>query len=300
VGEVIAAALLMAALVQAPDRPRFAVDVESVSVDVFVTRGARPVPGLTAADFEVKDEGVLQTVEVVDLTLAPIGAVLALDASGSVEGAKLEGLRAAATAFVAGLAEADEAALVTFSHVVALQAGPTRDRRALETAMRRVRAGGSTALFDALYAALRLPLGAPRRVVLLFTDGSDNVSVLGIPDVEDYTAAADVLLYVVASPEEVTPAPLGALLIDREPAARRELRLLAESTGGRLLEAGSPEDLRRQFLRILDDLRTRYVLSFTPTGVRREGTHRLDVRVKARDTQVRARRSYRAPRRPAP
>jgi len=185
--------------------------------------------------------------------------------------------------------------------VIALRAAPTRDRAALDAAMRRVRAGGSTALFDALYAALRLPLGAPRRVVLLFTDGADNVSVLGAADVEHVTAGSDVLLYVVASPEDVAPALPGARRPQRESAVRREMRQLAESTGGRLLEADSPEDLRRQFLRIVDELRTRYVLSFTPQGVRREGTHRLEVQVKAGGAQVRARKSYRAPpKRPAP
>lgn len=298
---MIAVAPLLVVLAQPPDRPRFAVDVETVSVDVFVTRGGRSVPGLTAADFVVKDEGVLQVVEVVDLTQAPLGAVLTLDTSGSVEGAKLEGLRDAAAAFVGGLAETDEAALVTFSHVVALQAGPTRDHEALAAAMRKVRAEGSTALFDALYAALRLPLGAPRRVVLLFTDGADNVSVLGATDVEHATAGSDVLLYVVANPEDAATAFPGAIRPQRESAVRREMRRLAESTGGRLLEAGSPDDLRGQFLRILDELRTRYVLSFTPQGVRREGTHRLDVQLKAGGVQVRARRSYRAPpKRPAP
>jgi VWFA-related protein len=261
------------------------------------------VSGLTAADFVVRDEGVRQTVEVVDLTTSPLGAVLALDTSASVAGEKLAGLRAAAGAFVEGLREGDEAALLTFSHAIDLHAGPTRDRAAVAAALGRVVPIGSTALYDGLYAALRLPLAAHRRLVVLFTDGADNVSVLGAKDVEDGAASSEVLLYVVAAQEE-QEGPITVTDADREPQrepeARRELRRLAESTGGRLLVAGDPGDLRRQFLRVLDEMRTRYILSFAPQGVRRDGLHRLDVQVKAPGVQVRARKTYRAAPRPAP
>lgn len=293
------AALLLATVLQ-PSPPRFGVEVERVSVDVFVRRGGAAVPGLTAADFTVEDDGVAQEVEVIDLSQAPLGAVLALDASGSVTGEKLRALQEAASAFGEGLGEGDEAAVLTFSHVIALLAGPSRDRAMVASAVRGVRPEGSTALFDGLFAALTLPLTAPRRLVVLFTDGADNSSVLGAPDLADDAASSDVLLYVVAAGDEERRTAIAGEDTgpQREPATRRELRLLAEATGGQLYEAGKPEELRGEFLRILEEMRMRYVLSFSPACNRKSGAHRLEVRVKAPGVHVRARKSYRsAPRR---
>jgi hypothetical protein len=94
IGGVMLAPLL---LVQAP--PVFRVGVEAVSVDVLVTKKGTPLRGLRAEDFAVKDNGVLQRVEVVDRRTTPTTVVLALDRSASVSGSKPALLRAAARAF---------------------------------------------------------------------------------------------------------------------------------------------------------------------------------------------------------
>jgi hypothetical protein len=69
------------------------------------------------------------------------------------------------------------------------------------------------------------------------------------------------------------------------------LRLLAEATGGRLVPAGSSAQLERTFLRILAEMRSRYLLSYSP-GVVREGWHRLEVKVKGHRGTVRSRSRY--------
>src|SRR5438309_10178360 len=121
-GHEMRAALAVAhlALIPAPllpqDVPPFTTAVEAVYVDVFVTRDGRPVAGLAARDFEVRDNGVKQEVALAHLEEVPIVAVLVFDASGSVAGARLEDLRAAGRALLGGLRPQDEAALVTFSH----------------------------------------------------------------------------------------------------------------------------------------------------------------------------------------
>ena len=98
---LLAPALLAAAAVQAP--PVFRAEVGVVRVEVLVTRGGSPIGGLAAADFELRDEGIVQELEQIQEEQTPVDAVLVLDASGSVSGGKLDSLRSAAGAFLDGL-----------------------------------------------------------------------------------------------------------------------------------------------------------------------------------------------------
>src|SRR5262245_43011431 len=94
----------------------FSTKVETVRVDVLVTDRRQPVLGLTAGDFEILDNGVQQTVDLVNYDQIPLNVVLALDMSQSVAGDRLDHLRAAGSALLDGLRMEDQAALVTFSH----------------------------------------------------------------------------------------------------------------------------------------------------------------------------------------
>jgi len=111
------------------------VGVEGVYVDVFVTDDNRPVVGLAASDFELKDDGVRQPVEMVTVESVPLTTFLVLDTSGSVAGEKLLRLQAAARALLGGLRDGDEAALSTFDHEVRVRVPPTSDRKHLERAV---------------------------------------------------------------------------------------------------------------------------------------------------------------------
>ena len=107
--------------------------VEAVRLDVLVLENGEPVRGLRAGDFEVRDNGVLQQIDRVTFEQVPLNVVLALDMSGSLEGARLEHLQGAAGALLDGLRADDQAALVTFSHMVAQRAGLTRTSGAFAT-----------------------------------------------------------------------------------------------------------------------------------------------------------------------
>jgi hypothetical protein len=96
----------------------FSAGVEAVRVDAFVTDGKRMVPGLGPSDFQIRDNGVPQTVDLVLLEQVPLYVVLVLDASESVVGERLEQLRAAGLAAVGGLADRDQAAMLTFNESV--------------------------------------------------------------------------------------------------------------------------------------------------------------------------------------
>ena len=102
-----------------------------VRVDVLVTDAVsgKPVGGLTAADFEVRDNGVLQSVESIDVGDIPINVVLALDASGSTAGKRLDDLRNATRTLLDDLKPVDRAALITFNHAVSPRVPLTSDVR---------------------------------------------------------------------------------------------------------------------------------------------------------------------------
>ena len=101
---ILLATLLAASAASAAPQevPTFSAQVESVYVDVWVGHGSAPVPGLAASDFEVQDNGVAQTIELVDTSRVPLHAVLVLDTSASVAGAPLEALKRAVGAFLRG------------------------------------------------------------------------------------------------------------------------------------------------------------------------------------------------------
>ena len=120
--------------------------------------------------------------------------------------------------------------------------------------------GGSTALLDALYAGAALGSARGRTILVLFTDGEDNMSVLRVPDLLPALERPDVLLQAVG----IVAAKSRS---GTESGHVRMLRRLAESTGGRFWAASAPESLSQAFLSIAEAMRTRYVLRFEPAGI---------------------------------
>jgi VWFA-related protein len=291
---LLAGLLLALAPVAPPEPPVFSSGTEAVYVDVFVTSHGLPVTGLRAADFEVKDDGVLQDARLVSLETLRLTPVLVFDTSGSLEGKNLAHLRAAGHAFVDGLRGDEQAALLTFSHEIVLRVPPTSDRRVLHESLDHVKAGGSTAVLDALYAALRLRWSAGRAAIVLFTDGDDNLSWLDAEAVLTAARESTALVDVVTAGETdagnlVTVGPIR--LPPTESAYVKLLREVARTTGGTVWPS-TYAGLRRAFLEVLGSLHMRYVLSYEPQGVAHQGRHRLEVRVKDRSAEVQARTEY--------
>ncbi len=291
----LAAVLLAAASAQAPP-PTFTVETEAVYVDAFVTDAKGPVTGLAEADFELKDDGVRQRLELVAVESLPLTTFLVLDASDSVVGETLVQLQAAARGLLGGLRAGDPAALVTFDHEIRVRVPPTGERARLERGVNGILPGGSTALLDAVYAGTMLASGGERSLLVVFTDGLDNVSWLEADQVRRVLKESNVLVQAVGivptgegdptapSPARRQPPP--------EPVPVRVLRELAEVTGGRFWPAASPHALGEAFLAILDAMKTRYVLSFEPDPARREGLHQLEVRLTRRKGTVHCRKAY--------
>jgi Ca-activated chloride channel family protein len=258
-------------------QPTFSARVEGVRIDVLVTQNGKPVRGLTAADFELLDNGVPQRIEAVGTGQAPICLVLAFDLSESVKGRRLEDLRQASDMLIARLAPEDQAALVTFNHAVTLRSALTSDHSRVRLALARAEAAGQTALVDGTFAAIGVgESDAGRSLLVVFSDGIDTSSWLPPAAVLGSARRADIVIYAVSSGT----------------ATRRLLGELTELTGGQLLTEPRSDRLAATFGAILDEFRQRYVLTYSPQGVDRDGWHRLEVRVKGRPLKVQARPGY--------
>src|SRR5437016_5082054 len=127
VAAVALVALLRSGSSLGSQQPSFSSRTLGVRVDVLVTDGRNPVAGLTGEDFDLRDNGVVQTIEVVEASDVPLNAVLALDTSASTTGKRQADLVAASQALLDGLEAADRAALTTFSHAVAPRIPLTSD-----------------------------------------------------------------------------------------------------------------------------------------------------------------------------
>jgi VWFA-related protein len=273
--------LLALFLAQAP--PVFRADVEVVYVDVYVTRQGAPVTGLADRDFAVKDNGVAQEARVVQREEAPVTAVLVLDCSSSVAGAKLEFLKAAAGSFVRGLHPRDAAALVAIQARVRLLHAATTDREALLDAIGSMTAEGSTSMIDALFVGLKRRWGAGRPVLVLFSDGRDTSSWLENEDLLRAARGSSTTAYVVRTREEGAGG--------RESGQAYLLRRIVESTGGSSWSWGSGPEIEAAFREVLETVNARYVLAYEPTGVSRSGRHRIDLRLLGADPTAAKRRA---------
>lgn len=298
-GAILGAAVAAGAASAAEQTFRSGVD--AVAVDVLVTRGREAVPGLTADDFTLLDNGVRQEVAAVLVEEVPVTLLLVLDTSGSVRGTPLRRLRAAAAAAGEALGPGDRVGLVTFSDKLRLAVEPAPPA-GLADALDRVRAGGATALYDAVFAALVLrERTAGRTVALVFSDGYDTASWLEPLDVLDAARRSDVVVYGVRhehlaregwQPRERRGRAGGRFAAEPQLFGREFLGRLAADTGGSVYVAADLDRLREVFARVVSEFRSRYVLTYTPQGVDAGGWHELEVRVRGRGRRVQARRGY--------
>lgn len=259
-------------------RATFSAKTEAVRVDVLVTDNGRPVLGLKPTDFELLDNGVAQQIDHASFEQIPLNVILTLDMSDSVAGARLDHLRTAGRAFLTALKKEEQAALITFSHVVALGSNLTNDFERVRAVLEAAEPSGGTGLVDASFASIMLAESdVGRSLVLVFSDGLDTASWLLPKSVLDVARRSDAVVYGVTA---------GRL--------RRGdfLRDLSELTGGQLYEVESTADLGPIFVGVLEEFRHRYLLSYSPRGVSTDGWHRLEVRVKRPGVTVKARPGY--------
>lgn len=292
-GVLIVAVAALAAPVAAA---QFRSGVEAVAVDVMVRHGGRPVSGLTSEHFELLDSGVRQRIQSAVMETLSLNVMLALDVSSSTEGQPLRDLRDAARAVVASLRPGDRMALLTIADQVELRASWTADAPRLTKAIDGTYAAGLTSLRDAIFCALSLREGISGRTLLIvFSDGYDTSSWLTARDIVAAANRSDVSIHVVQTsgvPTRVDNALRRQLLARPQLNEVYLLPVLAHETGGTAMSVSDSAQARTAFLKILDDFRAGYVLTYTPEGVPKSGWHPIDVRLKEARGEVQARRGY--------
>ena len=259
-------------------QPTFSARVEGVRLDVLVTDAGRPVGGLGPADFEVRDNGVPQTIDLVSLGDVPVSVIMVLDLSSSLVGSRLVSLQRAGITLLDALAPVDQAALLTFTRAVVQRVPLTGDRDQVRQALAGTSAEGDTALIDAALAGMLLgDTEGGRTLVVIFSDGVDTASFTRAEVALETARRVNGVIYAVATTSG---------------GDSRFLRDVAEATGGRVIDIGNEGNPGPAFLEILQEFRRRYVITYTPTAVVRGGWHPLSVRVKRPGARVQARPGY--------
>ena len=285
-GAVWALALAVPALGQ--QAPIFKSSVQTVPIyaTVFAKADNRLVPDLEEKDFQIYDNGKLQTITNFDRAVQPVTVMVTLDTSGSMT-MSLELLKDAAEAFVIRLLPDDKARLMNFDDKIVFSPRFTSNRDDLIRYIHEdIQYGNATRLWDAVDASMTaLRPVKDRKVILLFTDGDDMGSRdASLDGVIKRAQTEEVMIYSIGLRSQI----LGTVTNPD-----KGIKRLAEETGGGYFLLTRAADLNATFTRVAEELHRQYVLGFTPQLFDNK-LHKLDVKVTQANMVARARTSYMA------
>ncbi len=302
---------------QLPKAPEIKVEVRLVDVLFTVfNRRQKLVADLQKENFAVFEDGRPQEIRYFSRqTDLPLRVAMLLDTSNSIRD-RLKFEQEAATDFLFNVIrrKKDQAFLMTFDNEPSIIQEFTDDVGALRDVIYRQRAGGGTALYDAIYTACRDRLSNPprppgdtppdlRRVLVVISDGDDNLSTRSRGEAIEMALNVGVVIYAIStSTQWVSPTETSdpSRRINRKyhkDEGDKVLEQLAEETGGRAFFPYRVDDLAQSFLDIGDQLRGQYSLAYIPTNKSPDGKfRRIRIEVDRKGLQVRARKGYHAPR----
>jgi Ca-activated chloride channel family protein len=282
------------ALTATADAQKQTIRVSTETVAVYVTATdaeKRLVSDLVQEDFEVLDNGKPVNINIFENKPVPITVVVMIDTSGSIT-ASLGLVKEGAEQFLLRLLPDDKAQVGEFSDKIKFHPGNFIDNRdrLIYLLKHELDFGYPTRLYDAVDQSIdRLLEVDGRKVVLVFTDGDDTASKVGVGKVMDKAREKDVMVYAVGLQVEYFN---GQQRVRSSP--DRGLKKLAEDTGGGYFELKKTADLGETFTRVAQELHSQYVLGFSPETL--DGKiHKLEVRVKKAGMNARARKTYIAP-----
>lgn len=284
-------------------------------VDILFTvldRRNKLVPTLEKNDFKIFDEKAPQEIRYFSRqTDLPLRIGMLLDTSNSIRD-RLKFEQEASTNFLFSVLRRnkDEAFIMTFDDEPQVLQSFTGDAGALRDQIFKTRAGGGTAIYDAIYSACANELSHPprppgdqpdvvRRVMILISDGEDNLSTHTRADVIEMAQRASVVIYTISTSTQW----IALSQTDPNKLANRKNHLtegdqilqdLANDTGGRAFFPYHVDDLDQSFQDIGDELRNQYSIAYNPTNYVLDGRYHK-IRIETPDHkgyQVRARRGY--------
>jgi Ca-activated chloride channel homolog len=277
------------------DNSRIIVDVSRVNMLFTVSdKKGRFITDLTKDDFEVfenkKPQSIIEFTAETDL---PLRLAILIDTSNSIRD-RFRFQQEAATAFVRGVIRPrqDKSIVVSFDTAAELVADLTDNVDVLDKAIRDLRPGGGTALYDAIFFACRdklmqdQPLYKFRRAMVILSDGDDNQSRYTRDQALEMAQRADVVIYTVSTNNSHI-----------ETDGDKVLRFFARETGGQPFFPFQASDLNQSFENIANELRHQYNMFYRPEPLKTDGLyHPVEIRVRGRkDLNVRCRRGYYAP-----
>lgn len=240
----------------------------------------KPMEGLTATDFEVREDGEVQRVSNFAEAEFPLAVAVAVDRSFSMAGSRLAVAKSAARIFLGELRPSDEAMILAVGSQVETAAPLSTDRAAQHAALTRLDAFGTTGLHDAIIRAIELTQAARgRRALVLLSDGVDRYSTASAGEALQRARSADVMIYPIAIGPGL--APLFAEL--------------ATLTGGRSFHVRDTKALPDTLRAIARELRQQYLLGYSPSRPITPGANEwrsIVVTVKQPGARVRARDGY--------
>ena len=255
-------------------------------VTTVIDAQGRFVPGLEQHEYPELDHGAPQEITFFQNDVQPFTVVVMLDYSASMT-ANLDRLQAAAEQFLLRMLPEDRGQVGSFSDKIQFSGTFTSDRDDLIFALKDLQFGNPTRLYDAVNESIAMLRGVEsRKVVLVFTDGDDTASRVGMGDVLDRAKDEEVMIYAIGLESEYFN---GQRRVRTRP--DRGLRRLADETGGGYFELKKSDELAPTFTRVAQELHSQYTLGFTP-AVLDGREHKLAVRMREPGTTARARKSY--------
>src|SRR5437868_12509446 len=254
------------------------------------------VRDLNQTDFNILDDHKppQQIVNFSQQTDLPLQMGLLIDTSGSVSG-RFQFEQDAAVGFLQHTIRAhyDHAFVMGFSARNKVVQDFTNNVSLLQTGIHGLNDGGGTALYDAIYSAckdrlLKSDSDRPvRRALVIVSDGEDNQSEHNLAQAVEMAERAQVLIYAISTDDS------GLIL-----RGDQRLQQLADATGGRAFFPFKMKDIKSSFSAIEDELRSQYVISYSPANFDSDGRYReIEITALKKDLQVRARKGYFAPKR---
>jgi Ca-activated chloride channel homolog len=293
---VCASLVLASASVTSQQVPIFRSHADLVNFGVVVTdKQGEPITGLSADDFDVREEGKPQTIKFFaagdPANAPPLHIGFLLDASGSMED-DIRDVRTAAIKFLNTMDKAEDITLVDFDTEIRVARYEQSDYGHLIERIRGRKTDGYTALYDALGAYLGTSADQDgQKVLIMYTDGGDTRSTMTLKDVLDLLKASDVIVYVVGYLQHQSSSQQTPL--------RMELSRFAQMTGGLALFPSSAKEVEKMYEKIEREIAARYSLGYTSTDTRTDGMWRnVDIRLKRADlkgVRLRTRQGYFAP-----
>jgi VWFA-related protein len=270
-------------------------DVNRVNMLFTVSdKKGRFVTNLAKDEFEVvegkKPQSIVEFAAESDL---PLRLAILIDSSNSIRD-RFRFQQEAAVEFINSVMRPeDRAVVVSFDTGAELVADLTNDTEKLAKAVRDLRPGGGTSLYDAIFFACgeKLQQDQPRhkfrRALVVLTDGEDNQSRYSRDQALEMSHKADVVVYAIST-------NISGVQTDGD----KVLKYFASETGGQTFFPFKVQDLAQSFENIANELRHQYSILYRPEPAKTDGLfHEVNIKIKGRkDLVVRARRGYYAPR----